>query len=282
MSRVLNAGHNGGVTENTFFHHLKVMDDLDRQKASLMSKIKNAKKQAKDDGINMKVFDAVRTMRAVSQEELARELDITFAFMKYLKMPVAQQLAPIDISLVDESIADLSDEERAAKWENDGFIAGRSGTNKSDCPHQDPNSPAAKSWVEGWERGQAENAKGIKEGPKKTSSDADSGKLDGGVKPKHEPEVEEAGKKKASGGRTKGTTYWHDAEKRKVYEVTSADPDPEGATSITKKEFEKLKAEYAKADEDDWDNAAKAAAEAGSDKADDDFGDDDPPAPDAA
>ena len=277
--KVLEAG-NGGVTETVFFDALRELDEIDKQMNMLKAKKRVAWKRAEDSGLVKKDLETVMKDRLIPISERIKSHNNRTLYQRFLKVPGAE-----DIPILDEKKADglgLSEEEWQARWENDGFIAGRTGRNRDTCPHEDPNSLGARFWMAGYDRGQAENAAGIK-ATKKKIKEEDEAKAkaaaeeppppEAKIKPKPEPEVQQAGARRKG-----GVTYWHNAELKKVYEITSADADPVGATNITKPEYTKLKAEYEAAEKAEWE-AAEAKVKEGEPSKLDDFGDDEPPAP---
>ena len=289
MARVL--AHNGGVTEKVFFDFEREYSSLKSQASAIAGKMRALKKRATDDGLDVEEFEYQRKRRDRPIEERRKAYENGRLYLKFWKDPLGAQLA--EIAEVKGDVG-LTDEEREKRWEDEGYIVGARGGDRKECPHPDPNSLGYRVWSMGYDKGQAAIApkKGgkapaaVADGPA-ASTDTTTGKLTGGVadkagapgpekdKPKDEPEVAAA---KARGGKKgkAGVTYWHNAELRKVYQITTADADPEGAVNITKPEFEKLQAEYAKAEEDDWNSIAKPGtmAEPPAEKEDED---EDPP-----
>lgn len=257
--KVLN-DHNGGVSESTFFHHMRQKNDLDSRKAKLAGDTKNWKKQAKDDGIDLGDLEHALKIGKLSIEEQIASHNRRVAYLRFMKRPIGEQISFIDETVPDET--GLTDEQREKKWTDIGFVAGAEGKNMADVMSgHDPNSETGRWITAGWEKGQADISKGIKKGPAKQdkadekANDVDAGK----TKPKHEPEVEEA-KKRGRPKKTDGVSYYHNPETRKVFEIKVSDAVPEGAVSITKPEYEKLAAEYAAAEKAEWEEAQKAKA----------------------
>lgn len=290
MSRVL--GDNGGVSEAVFFAYDRERSSLRAQAAAINGKVRALNKRAEEDGLDVQEYEYQRKRRDRPLEERRKSYEAGRLYLKFWKDPLGAQLA--EIAEVKDEIG-LTDDERLKKWEDEGYVVGMRGGNRTENPHPDPNSLGARTWSAGYDKGQAKLAPkkagkapaAVADGPAVASTDTTGGKLTGGVAkegkpgPKDEPEVA-AAKARGGKGRTKGVTYWHNAELRKVYEITTADPDPEGAVSITKPEFERLKAEYAKAEEDDWNSTGSETkpgtmAEPPAEKEDADE-DEDPPA----
>ena len=277
MSRVLTdapagIGHNGGQpTEESFFRRLRELNDLEQQDMRLKAKKKQWKKDTKDDGIDIDDLMYAKKLGNLSLEEQIASHNRRLTYLKYMKRPIASQINIIDPAFTDET--GLSDEQREEKWQNIGYVGGREGKSLSDVMSgHDPNGDTGRWITAGWEAGQAENAKGIKKGPAKKSSDAETGKLTGGVsdtKPESgaTPQTvdSESPKRRGRPPKNPGVTYWHREDVKKVYEVPQSDAPPEGAANITKAEYESLKAKYDAENDDDWDSSGPAS--------------DDPPSP---
>lgn len=292
MSKIL-SDHNGGVSENTFFHHVRELENIAKQEMSLKAKKKAQMKAAKEDGIDVDDLKWAQKERARSEHERRASHNRRVSYLRFFKVRTG-----VDMNFIDETVDDdtgLNEAEREDKWTNFGFVGSREGKGLADVMQgHDPNSDTGRWITAGWERGQAENAKPIK----KKSSDTDTGKMNGGVKPaaeakdagpKHEPEVETA--KRRGRPPKDGITFWHKEETKQVFKVSAADAPPEGAKNITKKEYERLAAEYEQSEKAAWEGAAPAgdagqapAPDEGAPPAPD--GDDDgwdtPPSPDAA
>lgn len=255
MSRILNAGANGGgPSEGVFFKHWNARRDLNSQKMALAAKLKKAKKAAEDDGVDWGDLDAIGKIHnagSTAALEFAKKQNARKLFLSYLKNPTADLMQFIDESTIASDEAFLSDEERQAKWRGIGEVAGKEGKSLDVVLEgHDPNSDTGRFIREGWEAGQAELAKGIKK--KKADQTEDKP-----AKPVDEPEVIDvkARKKKSTGG----VSYWHNPETKKLYEVTVSDATPEGAVAITRAEYNKLKDEYAAAESDDWESSAPSS-----------------------
>lgn len=281
MPRVLNEGSIVGISEDTFFHHDRIFRELKKQQSALANSVKAAKKAALDDGLDYEDYKWVNRQQAKTVEQQRISHNNRTAYLRFFKMPQGAQLAPI-AEIKDE--IGLTEEERKAKWEDEGYVAGVTGQNRDQCPHEDPNSLGARTWMAGYDRGQAKLAKGIRQKPKDPAPAADAAPAaekkpaaEGKITPKPEPEVATAKARRA--GKKPGVTYWHHAGIGKVYEIDSSTVAPEGSVSITREEYEKLAAEYKAKEDADWDVVAKkegADADAATD-GDDDGGE--PPAP---
>lgn len=283
MTKVIGEGHNGGVSEAVWWKHYQAFEAHAKKKANLDNDKKKIIKAAKDDGIDPEDFKDINKVRAQAFNDFIDKHNRMVRMMQFVRHPAAPFMQMIDPSLSDET--GLTDEQRQEKWENIGYVAGRSSSVR-DLPAvmegHDPNSDTGRWITAGYERGQAENAKGIK-APKKapepateqkpvdqTQQQADAAQQQVDSGPKDEPEVAAA---KARGKRG-GVTYWHNEELKKVYEVGVSDADPEGAKPITKKEFVALGEKYAAEEKQNWEDSAPAT------EVDDGF-DNTPPDPEA-
>lgn len=288
MSRVLSAGDNGGITENVFFEHVRAMEEIQKRKMKLMADEKAAKKLAKEDGIDLEDLKTVQRERAMSLAEQIASHNRKTQYQRFFKMPIGQH-----INIVDENFSDetgLTDEEREAKWVGFGQVAGLEGKSLNEVlSGHDPNADTGRWITTGWEKGQATLGSKIRQkkadpAPEKKADSkpaaAATTQPEKAEAPKSEPEADQA--KRRGRPPKNGVTYWHNPELKKVFEVSSADAPPKDAVSITKPEYEKLSHEYAKAAEDDWDQASPSKDEtppAPGSEADDDWNT--PPAPSA-
>lgn len=266
-SRVLNGDDNGGVSEAVFFQHLRNVDDVAKQKMALVAREKAVWKAATDDGISKDDLKVVMKDRAQTVDQRIASFNRRNSYRRFLKMPEALNL-PVLEDMKDE--IGLTEEARHKKWEDEGYVAGKSGKNRDVCPHTDPNSIGARIWMGGYDKGQAAIA------PKKKPPEQQA------LLPAAVPNGEDAAAAPKKRGRPAGVSYWHHAEQKAVFAVTIADkPAPEGSVNVTKPEYEKLKAEYEAALQAEWD-ANDAAAKAAAAETDDFDDKADPPAPSAA
>lgn len=266
-NKVLN-DHNGGVTENTFFHHVRALEDLKKQATSVAGKIRAQKKLAKDDGLDIGDLDWAMKQRAKTLADQVASHNRRTAYLRFWKMPLGAQIDFVD-EINDETA--MTDEQRQEKWENDGYVAGLEGKGMDVAlGDHDPNSIAGRFILEGWRRGQEKLGKGIKKKdpepkPAKEKATAKEAAAPANEKParagpQDEPEVAEA--KKRGRPKTKGVTYWHHPEIKKVYEIDAvSEAAPEGAVSVTRPEYDELKAKYAAELEADWDDGAPKGEE---------------------
>ena len=258
--RVL-ADHNGGVTEKVFFDFHREYESLKAQASSIAGKMRALKKRGTDDGIDIEEYEYQRKRRNRPIAERQRAYENGRLYLRFWKDPLGAKMTEIK-EFSDE--VGLTDEERQKKWEDEGYVAGAAGKNRDVCPHEDPNSLGARFWMAGYDKGQAMLGSKIKKGPVKPEekpaekpAPAAAASSKEPIVPKVEPEVEAAGKRRRGGG----VTYWHNEALQKVYEINISDATPEGAVSVTRKEYDRLKAEYDKKADDDWETAGKAAAE---------------------
>lgn len=193
MPRIL-PDHNGGVSENTFYHHDRIIESINSQMASLRSKLGTAKKAMSDDGLDWDDYKYAKKQRARTLADQIASHNRRLSYMKFLKMPIADKLPNVD-AFSDET--DLTDEQRQEKWENEGYVAAREGKGMDSNPH-DPNSISGRFYNEGWRRGQEENAKGIKAGPKPETAPAPTGAKKRGRPSKADKEAAEAAAKAAA------------------------------------------------------------------------------------
>lgn len=286
MPRVLNAGDNGDISEKVFFDTIRELEDLAKRKAKLASDEKAVWKQAKDDGLDKDDLKTVMRRRALSTSEQVASHNRQTLYMRYLKLPIAEKIETIDEKFSDET--GLTDEQRQTKWENVGYVAGMEGKGLDVAMEgHDPNGMTGRYIREGWEKGQKELGSKIKRKapePAKASPAPETATPEPVAEtaqnetPPAPSDISEAPKRRGRPPKG-GLTYWHKPDTRQVFEVSVADAQPAGAESITRKEFEKLSAEYASAEESEWASSAPVVDTPPAPEADDD-GWSSPPAPD--
>lgn len=267
MSKVLSEGNGGDFSERVFWEHYNVKKELDKKQMALNSAKGEAKKRAKEDGIDWKDFQAIEKTASLSFNEQLAAFNRQNRMMSFLHMRIAEFIPMIDETLSDET--GMSDEQREKKWDGHGYVKGRSGESLADALQgHDPTSETGQ-WISvGWERGQqalgTRNRSGpartppappVAKEPAKPAEEKTEEKTEEKVKPKPEPEVAAAGAKKAAAKKS-GVSYWHHEERRQVFEIGVSDaPAPDGSVNITKKEYEALKAKYDK----EWDESSPPA-----------------------
>lgn len=145
--------HNGG-DENLFFKHLKNIEALVRAKDVAVKDVRVARAQAKQDGIDLKALDSVRTLHKYSEPELARMFNNQVQYAKYLNLPVYSQIA-----LFTTDAEKHTTNEDAYKL---GIIAGKRGESAERNPWT-LDTELGREWGRGHVEGNMELAGGFKE-----------------------------------------------------------------------------------------------------------------------
>lgn len=262
MDRVLS---NGDVSEFVFFGILRDYEDLNKRKAKLASDEKTLRKRAKDDGVNLNDLKQVLRERALTVDEQVQAHNRRLAYRRFLKMPASAQMTFIDESLSDET--GLTPEQREQKWQDIGFVAGREGKSLTDVMQGvDPNSEIGRWITTGWEAGQEENAKGIKQKARapRVLEDKKPAEANGDPAPAEADAPSNVTPARRGRPPKDGLVYYHDEFDKKLYVLKKGETPPQGAVNITRAQHAELEAKYAaeppKPEDDSFDSPAEGAA----------------------
>lgn len=149
--RKVSSKDNGAPVEQaTVLRHVGIIAALEEQQRKIVSKIRNARKDAKNDGVPMKSLDRARALLAMTKEEHRVQHNADVLMMRYLSVPLGAQM-----SLFDAESAPLDDDRIEREAEQEGMIAAKRGLSATDNPH-DLNALAGRAWAKGYAGGQAE------------------------------------------------------------------------------------------------------------------------------
>lgn len=140
--------HNGGMTQQTLLRHVGAIRKLTEDKDKAVAKIRAARKQAKDDGVDLKMLDRVMAEQAMTSDELIEHHNKLVAYRRFMSMPIGTQM-----SFLDAVEGELTPERIKAEAKSEGEQAGLRGEGVDKNPH-DPNSDAGRAWLDGQEIGQ--------------------------------------------------------------------------------------------------------------------------------
>lgn len=156
MARNLNkpdgngVGHNGGMSEETFFRHLAAIVAATGPRDAAAAVLRSVRKQARGDGVDLGKLDQMIKMSTWDPEEIRSHFETLQRYAAWMKMPIGTQLDLFEgIPMAARPGFD---------WKAKGFHAattkmGVPGTPPADCP---PDQMQA--WLEGWNEGQVKNA----------------------------------------------------------------------------------------------------------------------------
>lgn len=149
-------GHNGGeagISEEKYFEAKRDILSKTRIKDSAVAELRQARKRAKDAGVNLKQFDLVQKLAAYTGPELTADLNKLVSYAKFEKLAVYSQLSILDFQ-------EPSEEDRLVYAYEQGVVAGKGG-----APRQAPwdvVTPMGNKWLNGFDDGQRELAGGLK------------------------------------------------------------------------------------------------------------------------
>lgn len=140
--------HNGDMSPETLLRHVAAIRRLTQAKDDAVNKIRNARKQAKDDGIDLKTLDRVMREQFTPPEELLADHNKLVSYRRFLALPIGAQM-----SFLDPIQGEITPERIKAEAKSEGEQAGLRGEGVDRNPH-DPNSDAGRAWLDGQEIGQ--------------------------------------------------------------------------------------------------------------------------------
>lgn len=263
-------GHNGGVTPNTYYHHLKQWEGFKARQDKLKGEVSAWQKTAIDDGIDIVDMKAAIKRKGLSDAEQIASFNRQMFYLQCMNVPLANLVAPIDESAIGD--AGMTDEQRRKRWEDEGYLSGKTGKGLDVAMgNHDPNSIAGRFIREGWDRGQKENAAGIKKKEPAADKKAAAPKADA-------PKADAKAASKPGKAAAVKVSYWHNPDEKAVQEVKDGSLPEKPWVSVPRGEFDTLKAEYEKQAEADFEAAKPKDGEV---VVETPF-DDEPPSPGAA
>jgi len=148
------------VQDGVTLIHLQKITAAERKKDEAVNALRNARKAAKADGVQLKALDAVRVLAKLDSHELTQDFNDIVRYARLLQVPLYSQLDMFDAPDGSSDEADI-----IAKAASDGLRAGRLGETADSANPYDPGSPAGQAWLEYWRKGQDELLSAIKEIP---------------------------------------------------------------------------------------------------------------------
>lgn len=159
-------GHNMlGIDPNAFHKHVAVISAAESEVALAKEKLKKARKQAKADGITLKLFDRSRQLAEMTREEQQGEMAHLQQYLIWMRSPIGTQF---ELKFQPGGEAFDEDEDGAnartvADAGASGFQAGLEAKIwEDDCPFE-ASSPAGQAWLKGYREGQEKNVAALKE-----------------------------------------------------------------------------------------------------------------------
>lgn len=150
--------YSGGITETAVIaSHREIITHKESMKTA-QGQLREARKRAIESGMDPKAYDLAVKLAKMDEVDAASLLNKAYFYVKAMRAPIGAQLNFID--LVTDN-ANLSDEERAKRWYDEGYAAGINGKGQDTCRHG-MNLPGGQAWLSGWQDAQAELAKGFK------------------------------------------------------------------------------------------------------------------------
>jgi ribosome modulation factor len=143
-------GHNGGVSEETFFQHLQAVVAATAPRDVAAANLRAVRKKARGDGVDLGKMDAMIKMSTWEPEAVRDHFLVLHRYAAWMQMPIGAQLDLFEgMPMAAKPALD---------WHAKGFHAattkmGVPGTPPDDCP-----ADQVQAWMTGWSEGQAKNA----------------------------------------------------------------------------------------------------------------------------
>ena len=144
------AGHNAldmlTLEPAQFFAAKRQLEQIEEEMSELRAKKNRIRKDLRASGVILKIFDAVRTVEGLTDDEIVQQDAQLATLRKWMRMPIGHQA---DMFGNDP---ELSAEEQA---EADGYNSGVAGEPEKDCPYP-PNDKEGQAWLRGYNTGYQE------------------------------------------------------------------------------------------------------------------------------
>lgn len=158
------ADHNQmtGVDPDTWIKHAReiesarrIFDEAQEESRAAKGKLNAARKRAKKAGLDMKVYDHMRYLESLGQDEAALFMRKTVEYSAWGSVPIGTQADMFgDIAGPSQEASEELTKERV---DEAGYAAGRKAFDRADNPHPQ-GTEFFVVWDKAWLRGQAANA----------------------------------------------------------------------------------------------------------------------------
>lgn len=140
-------GHNGGVSDATLIRHAGAIRAAKEKQATATAELRNARKRAQDDGVDLKTLDGVMAEMKMAPDELIEAENTRNNYRMAFALPAWE---PKELEMNEKR----SHDELLEHAEREGLRAGLRGANLSDSQY-DPDTEAGARWVKGYDAGQS-------------------------------------------------------------------------------------------------------------------------------
>lgn len=158
---------NSNVSTGLVMLHLRKIQDAEKKGGEATAALRNARKAAKADGIDLEMLEVMRKFDKMTESDLAEYLNAMITYAQHFSIPHLSQMDLFDSPEIDESVAmDLA--------YSRGLRAGKLGRDQTSNPAE-PGTPAGQKWLEGWHDAQKLIMDAMGQGPEaaaKVAADA--------------------------------------------------------------------------------------------------------------
>ncbi|MGE0289293.1 MAG: hypothetical protein AB7I42_26540 [Bradyrhizobium sp.] len=144
------AGHNG-VREGEFLQFVARNARIEEKFEALRDERKKLRREMKDAGVELGVFDAMLKLEAKGDDAIEQELKTQIRYARFLRLPIGTQLSILDED--PDPFSQRPTEDLLVKVRADGKLAGMRGKNQSDNPHE-ASPDLWQEWLQGYQDGQ--------------------------------------------------------------------------------------------------------------------------------
>jgi hypothetical protein len=134
------------VSESLLLQHIGKMVTAEKKQGEATAALRNARKHAKSDGVNLDALDKVRSMIKRDIHENVEEFNAVVNYSKILNAPIYSQLDMF-------SAPEPTEEEVMKRAYADGVRSGKLGESEGGNPFDDTHG-AGQEWLSGFRDGQ--------------------------------------------------------------------------------------------------------------------------------
>lgn len=150
IERKILKDHNGSLSEGVLLRHVAIVRSKELAAKNASQAVAQAKKEAKKDGVDLKMLSRKMKQQLQTYEEMVAEHNQSVAYDRMLHFPIGAQMHFIEIASAD----DMTPEIIKTEAKNEGRQCALRGGSVGDNPH-DANSDAGRAWLDGYDIGQS-------------------------------------------------------------------------------------------------------------------------------
>ena len=144
------------VTAETILQYVAEIDTAEDKLETAKGALRNVRKRAKADGVNLRMLDEIRHAKRRDADEVIQDEQDRLRYAAFLGLDLGTQMEmSLDVPAEDVAKREQYDARR------DGLSFGRQGHPRTDTPFaHEPGSVAYAAWDSGWVEGEKEHSDG--------------------------------------------------------------------------------------------------------------------------